>query len=114
MWVLFEEGFYKKNGDNVCESTHKGILLEMTNQDHHSHVCLKTHASGIGFSTKSRNANAVEVFSFPAVTHCLFEVTNINVGKGGVGLHVCDKLLALEAVNRPYLMPAISPFSICK
>lgn len=51
--------------------------------------------SGMGFSTKSRTANVVKVLSSPAVTHCLFEVTNINMGKGAPGLHVCDKFLAL-------------------
>lgn len=66
--------------------------------------------SGIGFSTKSRASSVTVLLSFPAVTQCLSEVTNINVGKGGAGLHVYNKFLALEALCHLYLMPAISPF----
>lgn len=67
-------------------------------------------ASGIGFITKSRATSVTVLLSFPAVTQCLSEVTNINVGKGDAGLHVYNKFLALEALYHLYLMPAISPF----
>ena len=68
----------------------------------------------MGFSTNARTADAIgEVFSFPAVTQHLFEVTNINVGKGGAEFHVCDKVLVLEALNHLYLIREINPFSIC-
>lgn len=67
----------------------------------------------MGFSTNTADAIG-EVFSFPAVTQHLFEVKNINVGKGSAEFHVCNKFLVLEALNHLYLIREVSPFSICK
>lgn len=69
----------------------------------------------MGFSTNARTADVIgEVFSFPVVTQHLFEVTNINAGKGSAEFHVCNKFLVLEALNHLYPIREISPFSIFK
>lgn len=111
---LKKGGFHRKNGDNACASTHKGLSLDLAIK---TTICM--FAQGLitqcdGIYPKIQAAIVTEVFSFPVVTQCPFEVTNIHVGKGDARLHVCGKFLALEALNHLYLMPAISFFSTCK
>lgn len=89
---------------------------ELIDEDHSSHVCPRARAQRMRFSTKSRTATGLTYsLSLLGLSQGLFEVTNINVGKGDWGLHAYDKFLeTLEALNHLYLMPAISSFSICK
>lgn len=56
---------------------------ELIDEDHSSHVCPRARAQRMRFSTKSRTATGLTYsLSLLGLSQGLFEVTNINVGKG--------------------------------